>query len=436
MKEITCPKCGNVIKIDDSAFAELLGHIKEETVNEEVERRLADLKRLQQAEAATLAAKEAEKAAKEAARHKEELSGKDQEIDRLKQLIAGYDEKKGLEIEAVRLQAANEAAEELRKKENELVKKGEQITKLIDQAAKDKEVATERMQSLLDVHKKEMETLEKEVEMYKNFRTGRSVKLIGESLEQHCNTQFLMNLAPVMPNATFEKDNTAVKEEGDEKGTKGDFIFRDKEDGTEYISIMFEMKNENEVSANKKKNADHFEKLDKDRRKKGCEFAVLVSMLEMDNDLYNNGIFSVPGYEKMYVVRPDNFLPIITLLVQTSKKALGYKKELEVARQQSKDVTGFEDAVEKFKTDFTRSVQFAKDRYDEALKGIDNAIRTLTAIKEALRVSSGHLDTAGNKLEDLSIKKLTRGNETMRLAFDEARRKKALAEAEAGPEDQ
>lgn len=451
MKEIKCPNCGAVIPVDDATFAELLSNIKEETINEEVEHRLDSQKKLQAAEAAAAAAKEAEaaarKAAEEEARHRDEISGKDQEIERLRQQIAGYDEKKGLEIaamqeklsgfeknlalevERVRLEAKTASAEELRKKE-------EEISKLIDQVAKEKEVATERMHNLLDVHKKEVESLEKEVELYKNFRTSRSVKLIGETLEQHCNTQFLTNLAPVMPNATFEKDNTAVKEEGDEKGTKGDFIFRDKEDGTEYISIMFEMKNENEVSANKKKNADHFDKLDKDRKKKGCEFAVLVSMLEMDNDLYNNGIFSVPGYEKMYVVRPDNFLPIITLLVQTSKKALGYKKELAVAKSQNIDVTNFENEINSFKTLFSKNVKEAKDRYKDAIDGIDKTIDYLTKVKDNLRLTAKHLTEANNKTDDLTIRKLTAKNPTMKKAFDDARAKNAQKAALEGPEEQ
>ena len=454
MKELTCPNCGTVIKVDDAAYAEILAQVKDDVVREEVERRLAAERKVQEAAAAAKAAKEAEKAVREETRRQEELASKDQEIELLKQKLEGIEEKKGLElkameeklagweknrqmeIETIRLQAKDAAAEEVREKEAEIIKKGEEINRLIAEASKDKELAAERMRDLIDTHQKKVETLEKEVEMYKNFKTKRSVKLLGEDLEQHCYTLYNQMLLPVMPESTFEKDNDAVKEDGEEKGTKGDFIFRGKEHGTEFVSIMFEMKNESEVSANRKKNADHFEKLDKDRRKKGCEYAVLVSMLEMDNDLYNSGITVVPGYEKMYVVRPDNFIPIITLLVQTSKKSLEARQELEIARRQSKDVTGFEDSLNAFKDDFTKYLGYAKDRYDEAVDGIDAAIKKLQAIKDALRISSGHLITAGNKLDGLTVKKLTKDNPTMQQAFDEARRKKALAEAEAGPEDQ
>lgn len=454
MKELTCPKCGTVIKVDDAAYAEILTQVKADAVREEVEHRLAEIRRVQEAEAEARAAKDAEKAAVEATRHREELSGKDREIERLREQLEGFEEKKGLElkameeklagwekskqmeIETICLKAKEAADEQVREKEAELLKKGEQINALIAQASKDKEVATERMDSLLESHRKEVESLEKEVEMYKNFKAKRSVKLLGEDLEQHCYTLYNQLLLPVMPECTFEKDNEAVKEEDEEKGTKGDFIFRGKEQGTEFLSIMFEMKNESDVSANRKKNADHFEKLDKDRRKKGCEYAVLVSMLEMDNDLYNNGITVVPGYEKMYVVRPDNFIPIITLLVQTSKKSLEARQELEIARRQSKDVTGFEDSLNAFKGDFTKYLGYAKDRYDEAVDGIDAAIKKLQAIKEALRISSGHLITAGNKLEGLTVQKLTKDNPTMQKAFEDARERKAKAARLLEPDEQ
>ena len=278
--------------------------------------------------------------------------------------------------------------------------------------------------------------IEKEVELYRNFKQKRSVKLLGEDLEQHCYTQYNQTLLPVMPNATFTKDNAAVKDGDETKGSKGDFIFRDKEDGVEYISIMFDMKNESDDAVNKKKNADYFDKLDKDRKKKDCEFAVLVSMLEMDNDLYNNGIVSVPGYEKMYVVRPDNFIPIITLLVQTSKKALSYKKELAVAKNQSVDLSKFEDQLLAFKDGFSKNVANAKKKYDEAIKGIDTTIETLSKIKESLRISANHLSAANNKADDLTIRKLTYNNPTVKAGIEEARAKKAQQELEQGPDEQ
>ena len=446
MKEITCPQCGNVIKIDDSTFAEILGQVKKDEVAKEVASRLAEERKLREAEEAAKAAKDAEMAAKDAARHQEELSGKDKEIERLKQTIDGWEEKKALEmkameekiaglqksmaleIEAEKLKAKEAAAEELRRK-------SEEITELIADASKQKEVATERMNALLDTHKKEVEMLEKEVEVYKNFKAKRSVKLLGEDLEQHCMALYTKNLAG-LPEATFEKDNTAVKDGDETKGTKGDFIFRDRMNGTEYLSIMFEMKNEGENSTTRHKNADFFEKLDKDRKKKGCEYAVLVSMLEMDNDLYNDGIVPVVGFEKMYVVRPENFIPIINILMQTSRNAAAAKNELAIARSQSVDVTKFEDTLEAFRIGFTKNVTDAKARYDDAIKGIDKMIEGLQAIKDNLRVSAKHLTAASTKTEDLTIRRLTYGNDTMKAKFAEARAKKAAGEAANAPEEQ
>lgn len=452
MKEITCPKCGTVITIDDATFSEILSQVKMDVVNEEVERRLAAQRKLQEAEAE--AAKDAEKAAREATRHQEEISGKDREIERLREQLEGFEEKKGLEfkamqeklagweknkhmeIETIRLQAKDAAAEQVREKETELLKKGDEINALIAQAAKDKELAAERMNNLLETHRKEVENLEKEVQVYKDFKARRSVKLLGEDLEQHCYALYNQMLLPVMPGCTFEKDNDAVKEEGEEKGTKGDFIFKAKENDTEYLSIMFEMKNEADVTATKHKNADFFDKLDKDRRKKGCEYAVLVSMLEMDNDLYNGGITVVPGYEKMYVVRPDNFISIITLLVQTSRKSLEAKQALEEAKSMRIDVTNFEEKLLDFQKGFSKNIIDAKNRYDEAIKGIDATIDTLTKIKESLRLSTKHLLSADGKAQGLTVRSLTWGNETMKKAFKDAADKKAEAEKMLEPEEQ
>ncbi|MBO6029008.1 MAG: DUF2130 domain-containing protein [Bacteroidales bacterium] len=440
MKEIKCPNCGTVITVDDADFAAILNQVRTEEFDAEVNRRIEEAKRLLKAEEARKAALEAAEAAKAAAkldaRHKEDLSRKDLEIERLRQQIAGWEQGKKLELEAIRLRAEQKSVDALNQKEAELRKKEEEINRLISDAATERKNAAERVQAILETHKVEKESLEKEVELYKNFKAKRSVKLLGEDLEQHCYTLYNQMLLPVMPNATFTKDNTAVKEGDETKGSKGDFIFRDKEDGVEYITIMFEMKNESDTATSKKKNADFFDKLDKDRKKKDCEFAVLVSMLEMDNDLYNNGIVSVPGYEKMYVVRPDNFIPIITLLVQTSKKALSYKKELAVAKNQSVDLSKFEDQLLTFKDGFSKNVANAKKKYDEAIKGIDTTIDTLSKIKESLRISANHLTAANNKADDLTIRKLTYNNPTVKAGIEEARAKKAQQEVEQGPDEQ
>ena len=440
MKEIKCPNCGTVITVDDADFAAILNQVRTEEFDAEVNRRIEEAKRLLKAEedrkAALDAAEAAKAAAKLDARHKEDLSRKDLEIEKLRQQIAGWEQGKKLELETIRLRAEQKSVDALNRKEAELRKKEEEINRLISDAATERKNAAERVQAILETHKVEKESLEKEVELYKNFRAKRSVKLLGEDLEQHCYTLYNQMLLPVMPNATFTKDNVAVKEGDETKGTKGDFIFRDKEDGVEYITIMFEMKNESDTATSKKKNADYFDKLDKDRKKKDCEFAVLVSMLEMDNDLYNNGIVSVPGYEKMYVVRPDNFIPIITLLVQTSKKALSYKKELAVAKNQSVDLSKFEDQLLAFKDGFSKNVANAKKKYDEAIKGIDTTIETLSKIKESLRISANHLTAANNKADDLTIRKLTYNNPTVKAGIEEARAKKAQQAKEEGPDEQ
>ena len=440
MKEIKCPNCGTVITVDDADFAAILNQVRTEEFDAEVNRRIEEAKRLLKAEedrkAALDAAEAAKAAAKLDARHKEDLSRKDLEIEKLRQQIAGWEQGKKLELETIRLRAEQKSVDALNRKEAELRKKDEEINRLISDAATERKNAAERVQAILETHKVERESLEKEVELYKNFKAKRSVKLLGEDLEQHCYTLYNQMLLPVMPNATFTKDNVAVKEGDETKGTKGDFIFRDKEDGVEYITIMFEMKNESDTATSKKKNADYFDKLDKDRKKKDCEFAVLVSMLEMDNDLYNNGIVSVPGYEKMYVVRPDNFIPIITLLVQTSKKALSYKKELAVAKNQSVDLSKFEDQLLAFKDGFAKNVANAKKKYDEAIKGIDTTIETLSKIKESLRISANHLTAANNKADDLTIRKLTYNNPTVKAGIEEARAKKAQQELEQGPDEQ
>ena len=440
MKEIKCPNCGTVITVDDADFAAILNQVRTEEFDAEVNRRIEEAKRLLKAEedrkAALDAAEAAKAAAKLDARHKEDLSRKDLEIEKLRQQIAGWEQGKKLELETIRLRAEQKSVDALNRKEAELRKKEEEINRLISDAATERKNAAERVQAILETRKVEKESLEKEVELYKNFKAKRSVKLLGEDLEQHCYTLYNQTLLPVMPNATFTKDNTAVKEGDETKGTKGDFIFRDKEDGVEYITIMFEMKNESDTATTKKKNADYFDKLDKDRKKKDCEFAVLVSMLEMDNDLYNNGIVSVPGYEKMYVVRPDNFIPIITLLVQTSKKALSYKKELAVAKNQSVDLSKFEDQLLAFRDGFSKNVANAKKKYDEAIKGIDTTIETLSKIKESLRISANHLTAANNKADDLTIRKLTYNNPTVKAGIEEARAKKAQQAKEEGPDEQ
>ena len=250
-----------------------------------------------------------------------------------------------------------------------------------------------------------------------------STKMIGESLEIHCSTEFNRVRSSVYPNAYFEKDNDASR------GTKGDFIFRDHIDGMEYISIMFEMKNEADTTATKHRNEDFLAKLDKDRREKGCEYAVLVSLLEPESELYNEGIVDVSyRYPKMFVVRPQFFMPIIALLTQASRNSVAYKKELEQVRQQSVDVRNFEEQLETFKDGFARNYRLASDRFRTAIDEIDKSIEHLQKIKEALVGSENNLRLANNKAERLTIRKLTYKNPTMKRMFDEARAANQLEE--------
>ena len=424
MKEIKCPKCGTAISVNDADFADILNQVRTEEFNSEVERRVAAVQQVAKA-------REAQKAAEDAARHREALGAKDQEIAALQQRIKGWEQNKGLELEAMRLKAEKAVSDAVAKKDEELRKKEAEINRLMNAASAERLNVTQREQALTAKFQAEKDALEKEVELYKNFKAKRSVKLLGEDLEQHCYNLYNQMLLPVMPGATFVKDNESVREEGESFGTKGDFIFRLKEDNVEVVSIMFEMKNESDVTATKHRNADFYEKLDADRKKKGCEYAVLVSMLELDNDGFS-GINVVPGYEKMYMVRPDQFIPIITLLVQAGKKSLDARKELEVARTQTADITHFEDQLVEFKDKFGKNVLNAKKKYDEAIEGITRTIKYLEGVKESLRVSASHLDAAGNRVDDLTIRKLTYKNPTMKAAFEEARAKKALE----GPDEQ
>ena len=417
MKEIKCPKCGTAITVNDADFADILSQVRTEEFNAELERRVTEVRQLQMA-------KEAQKSAEETARHKEAISAKDREIAALQQRLEGWEQNKGLEIETLRLKAQKDISDAVAKKEEQLREKEAEINRLVSAAAAERQSVAEREQAMAEKFQAEKEGLEKEVELYKNFKAKRSVKLLGEDLEQHCYALYNQILLPVMPNASFEKDNESVKEDGETSGTKGDFIFRDKEDGVEYLSIMFEMKNEGDVSATRHRNADFYAKLDSDRRKKGCEYAVLVSMLELDNDLFS-GINVVPGFEKMFMVRPDQFIPIITLLVQSAKNSLEAKKQLVAARSQSMDLTKFEDQLIAFRDAFGKNVINAKKKYDEAIDGIDKSIKTLESIKKALQVSAGHLDAAENKVEALTIKKLTKGNPTVSAMIEEARAKKS-----------
>ena len=260
-------------------------------------------------------------------------------------------------------------------------------------------------QNIKNNYEEQLKMKDEQIEKYKDFKQRLSTKMVGETLEQHCSIQFNQYRMTAFPNAYFEKDNDASS------GSKGDFIYRDySDDGTEYISIMFEMKNEADVTATKHKNEHFFKELDKDRNEKKCEYAVLVSMLESDNELYNNGIVDVSyKYQKMYVIRPQFFIPLISFLRNAALKSLEYKKQLLMVQNQQADLTTFENNLETFKKSFFYTYENAKKKHQEAIDGIDKAIAQLTKIKEALQTSDKHLNAANNKLEsDLTIKRLTK----------------------------
>ena len=359
MKELKCPKCGSAITVDETDYAAILQQVKTAEFDAELAKRIAEMRR-------------SEELSRQVA-----LQQKESEIAALKLKLQGKDG----EARAM------------------LLEKQAEITKIKSESEAVVKAAQEQ------------------VEFYKNMKAKLSTKMIGESLEVHCSTLFNQTLRSMLPNAYFEKDNEVVE------GTKGDFIFRDKdENGLEYISIMFEMKNEADSTATKHKNEDFFKKLDEDRRKKGCEFAVLVSLLEPDSELYNGGIVDVSyRYDKMYVIRPQFFLPMISLLVQTSKKSLEYKRQLEIAQRQSIDVTKFEEKLLAFQEGFGTNCRQAKEKFDKAIAEIDKSIKALQATKEFLLGSEDKLRLANDKAGALSIRRLTHNNPTMRAQFEAAR---------------
>ena len=333
-----------------------------------------------------------------------ELAKKDKEISELKSTIS--QSKDACQIAV--LEEQRKAQDALKEKDNKIV----ELTGMVNQQ---KNEAALRENNIKETYEIQLKKKQEEVDYYKDLKTRMSTKMVGETLEIHCSTEF-NRMRPLFPNAYFEKDNDASG------GSKGDFIFRDYEDGFEYISIMFEMKNEMDQTATKHKNEDFLKKLDEDRRAKKCEFAVLVSLLEPESELYNTGIVDMSHrYPKMYVIRPQFFIPLITLLVQTSKKSIEYQRQLAIARSQSVDVTNFESRLNDFKEKFANNYRLASEKFKTAIDEIDKSITHLQKIKEALVGSERNLRLANDKADSLTIKKLTYNNPTMKEKFKEAR---------------
>ena len=399
MPEIKCPKCGNVFQVDESDYASIARQIRDHEFEDELSRRIREIEekkeqelqvkliKQQQAQQDELSRKEL--ALKEAELRISDLKSKsDSQIKELEAKLKVGDTEMKLAV----AQAQSKKDEEIAAKNNELIKLQGQLQN------KDAEMKLKET-SLKESYDQQLKFKDEEIERIKDFKAKQSTKMIGESLEQHCQNEFNSIRMSAFPNAYFEKDNDA------RTGSKGDFIFREaSEDGTEFISIMFEMKNEMETTATKHKNEDFFKELDKDRKEKGCEYAVLVSMLEADNELYNNGIVDVSyRYEKMYVIRPQFFIPMITLLRNAALNSLKYQRELAVVRNQQLDIVNFESNMNDFKDAFGRNYRIASDKFKKAIEEIDKTIDHLIKTKEALLSSDNNLRLANNKAEDLSI---------------------------------
>lgn len=466
MQEIKCPNCGKVFQVDEAGYAAIRAQVRSKEFEQEVRDRAEALHReLEALQRAALTESDA--------RHEQAIAARDREIALLKAQAEAADEtrqhavdaavqEKEAEIIALRgkiaqeqqrteeqrdtliaqqqtalTQAQAQRQQEVAEKEKEIAllreqaraadtdrqlavstavrEKDAEIIELRGKIVQEQQAAEIREQSLREAHKIEIQRLEGEVEQYRDFKLRQSTKMIGESLEQHCLIAFNQVRMMAFPHAYFEKDNDVIE------GTKGDFIYReDTEDGIPLLSIMFEMKNEADSTEKKHKNEDFLGKLDRDRKKKKCEYAVLVTMLEPDNEYYNTGIVIAHQYEKMYIVRPQFFIPLIALLRNAAQSSIQTRRELAIAQQQNMDVRMFEQAMLDFKDKFGRNYQLASQHFTKAIEEIDETIKHLNRVKDSLMKSENQLRLANDKAQDLTIKKLTKGNPTMREKFEEA----------------
>ena len=422
MNTIKCPKCGEVFTVDESGYAAILKQVHDAEFHKEIAQREKDMK-TEKENAVSLAVAKAE-------------ADRDKTIAELKTKLATYEADKQAQI----LKLTSENALALAEKEQEIERLSGQLeldktksANAIEQAVQQKDkqilelqnqISLEQKKSELDVknlnesYAAELKRKDEEIAYYKEFKARQSTKMIGESLEQHCETEFNKLRATAFPNAYFEKDNDA------RSGSKGDFIYRESKDDVEFISIMFEMKNEMDTTATKHKNEDFFKELDKDRTEKKCEYAVLVSLLEADSELYNSGIVDVSyRYDKMYVVRPQFFIPLISILRNAALNSVSYKQELAQVRSQNIDVTNFENSLMDFKDKFSNNYRLASEKFQKAISEIDSTIDHLQKVKDALLGSERQLRLANDKAQDLSVKKLTKDNPTMQAKFAELKDK-------------
>lgn len=427
MNEIKCPKCHTVFQINETDYESITKQIKDKEFEKEISRKEEQFKLDKE-----LSIQKAVSSLKEEL--SKEIAEKALENSKLKQSLEMQEEQTKINIERKYQEIIKKYELELNEIKNKLHLQDVQ-NKLDTEkkfAEKEKEIAT--LNNKIEIKDKEyklkettikesyelkLKDKEEQLAYYKDFKARQSTKMIGESLEQHCNVEF-NRLRPLFKNAYFEKDNDA------KTGSKGDFIFRDFDDaGNEIVSIMFEMKNEIDKTATKHKNEDFLKELDKDRKEKNCEYAVLVSLLEIDNDYYNDGIVDVSHiYNKMYVIRPQFFIPLITLIRNLANKSLEYKKELERIRNENIDITHFEENINTFKEGFGRNYRLASERFQKAIEEIDKTIDHLQKTKEHLLKTNDNLRLANNKVDDLTIKKLTHNNKTITKMFDELKEEK------------
>ncbi len=413
MNEIKCPHCQKTFNLDDAGYADILKQVRNHEFEIELEKREKELERQRQ-DALKLADAQANEKLQAA------LRTKDAELAELRSKVGAEVSELRAQLSTFELQktlAVKEAVSALEQDKNKLAAALDTEKKLKDmELLSQKTALEEKLRSEVERKNDELRLKDEAIERLRDFKARLSTKMLGETLEQHCEIEF-NKLRPTAfnKNVYFEKDNDASG------GTKGDYIYKEADDNnTEFISIMFEMKNEQEDGGAKKKNEDFFKKLHEDRLKKGCEYAVLVSMLEPENELYNAGIVDVSyRYPKMYVVRPQAFIPIITLLRNAALNSLQYRTELELVKAQNIDVTNFEERLNQFKNGFSRNYQLASDKFQAAIKDIDKSIAALMKVKENLIGSENNLRLANDKADEITIKKLTHGNPTMKQKFDE-----------------
>lgn len=458
MQEIRCPKCGEVFQVDENGYNQIATQVRDKEFAIELERREKELEARHEKELQLIRLEEEKEYAESIAQKEEELAEKERTILELRAKLETSETVKSLAVSEALEKKNVEFAKETKAHSENLIQKDAEIAardkKIVELEAKLASTETEKKlavaqaveektveinqktmeivelkgelkskedenrlseQSLKEQYEEKLKLKDEQIEYYKDFKARQSTKMIGESLEQHCLTQFNSIRMTAFPNAYFEKDNDA------RSGSKGDFIYREcGDDGTEFISIMFEMKNEADTTATKHKNEDFFKELDKDRKEKGCEYAILVSLLEMDNDLYNGGIVDVSyRYPKMYVIRPQFFIPMITLLKNAALNSLQYRQELQSVRNQQLDIVHFEENMNAFKEGFARNYRLASEKFATAIDEIDKTIDHLQKTKAALLSSENNLRLANNKADELSIKKLTKNAPSVKAMFDE-----------------